>query len=183
MKLLFDYFPIVCFFIAFKLYGVYAATVVTMTACALQNMIYWLINKRFEKLHLITLASVFVLGAFTLIFHKAIFIQWKPTIIYWVFAVILLFSQFIAKKNLLTKMLHDKISLPEKVWSQLNIAWSLFFIFLGVLNIYVMYHYSLNAWVNFKLFGTLGLTLTFIIIQAIYMSRHMVETNDNSLPH
>ncbi|PIZ03387.1 MAG: septation protein A [Gammaproteobacteria bacterium CG_4_10_14_0_8_um_filter_38_16] len=177
MKLLFDYFPIICFFIAYKLYGVYVATAVTMGACALQNIIYWLKNRRFEKLHLITLISVLILGSFTLIFHKAIFIQWKPSIIYWIFAAVLLSGQFISKKNLLARMLGDKIILPSKIWNQLNIAWSIFFIFLGFLNVYVIYHYSMNAWVNFKLFGTLGLTLVFTIAQAIYMSQHIQQTD------
>lgn len=175
MKLLFDYFPILCFFIAYKLYGVYVATAVTMSACILQNAIYWLKNRRFEKLHIITLWSVLILGGLTLIFHKAIFIQWKPSIIYWIFACMLLFSQFFAKKTLLARLLGDKIAVPEKIWDQLNIAWSLFFIFLGLLNVYVIYHYSMSAWVNFKLFGTLGLTLLFVIGQAIYMSRHIQQ--------
>ena len=173
MKLLFDYFPILLFFIAYKFFGVYVATAVTMGACALQNIVYWLIHRRFEKLHLITLVSVVVLGSFTLIFHKAIFIQWKPTIIYWIFAIVLLSSHYFSSKNALARMLDDKIILPEKVWEQLNIAWAIFFIFLGFLNIYVIYHYSLDAWVNFKLFGTLGLTLVFSIAQAFYMSRHI----------
>lgn len=173
MKFLFDYFPIVCFFIAFKLSGVYAATAVTIAACALQNIAYWIIHRRFEKLHLITFASVAVLGGSTLIFHNAIFIQWKPTIIYWIFALVLLFGHFFSQKNLLAKMLGEKIILPERVWVNLNIAWALFFVFLGFLNVYVLYHYTLNAWVNFKLFGTLGLTLVFAIAQAIYMSRYL----------
>ena len=173
MKLLFDYFPIICFFIAYKLYGIYVATKVTMAACVLQNGVYWLKHKKFEKLHVITLFSVLILGGFTLVFHKPIFIQWKPSIIYWIFALVLLFSQYISRKNLLARMLGDKIMLPAKIWDRLNIAWSAFFIFLGFLNIYVIYHYSMNAWVNFKLFGTLGLTLAFTIAQAIYMSRHM----------
>lgn len=176
MKLLFDYFPILCFFIAFKFWGVYVATAVAMGACALQNAVYWLKHRRFEKLHVITLISVVVLGSFTLIFHKAIFIQWKPTIIYWVFAIALLFSHFFSHKNLLVRMLGDKILLPEKIWARLNMAWAVFFILLGFLNIYVMYHYSLNSWVNFKLFGTLGLTLAFTIAQAIYMSRYVENT-------
>ena len=173
MKLLFDYFPILCFFIAYKFYGIYTATAVTMGACALQNLLYWLKHKRFEKLHLITLISVLILGGSTLIFHKVIFIQWKPTIIYWVFAIALLFSQYFSHKNLLSRMLGDKIFLDNKIWDRLSTAWALFFIFLGLLNIYVIYHYSTNAWVNFKLFGTLGLTLVFTILQAIYMSRHI----------
>lgn len=173
MKLLFDYFPIICFFVAYKWFGVYVATAVTMAACVLQNIIYRLRNKRFEKLHVITLASVLVLGSFTLIFHKAIFIQWKPSIIYWIFAAILLFGHYVSRKNVLARMLGDKIILPDRIWNQLNMAWALFFIFLGFLNVYVIYHYSMNAWVNFKLFGTLGLTLVFTIAQAIYMSRHV----------
>src|SRR3990167_11071713 len=173
MKLLFDYFPIICFFIAYKFFGVYTATAVTMGACVLQNLVYWLRKKKFEKLHVITLISVLILGGFTLFFHKAIFIQWKPSIIYWIFAVILLFSQYISRKNLLAHMLGDKIMLPRKIWNHLNLAWIIFFIFLGFLNVYVVYHYSMNAWVNFKLFGTLGLTLVFTIAQAIYMSRHI----------
>ncbi|MCX7126184.1 MAG: septation protein A, partial [Gammaproteobacteria bacterium] len=181
MKLLFDYFPIICFFIAFKFWGVYIATAVTMGACVLQNLIYWLIHRRFEKLHVITLVSVLILGSFTLILHKAIFIQWKPSIIYWIFGLVLLFSQFFSKKNLLTRMLGDKIILPKKAWDNLSIAWSVFFIFLGFLNVYVIYHYSLNAWVNFKLFGTLGLTLAFAIAQTIYMARHMQQSEPKEM--
>lgn len=180
MKLLFDYFPIICFFVAYKLYGVFVATGVTMGACFIQNLVYWLIHKKLEKLHLITLISVFILGGFTLLFHKAIFIQWKPSIIYWAFAIVLLFSRYITKKNLLSRMLGDKIALPEKIWNHLNLAWSLFFIFLGLLNVYVIYHYSMNAWVNFKLFGTLILTLVFTIGQAIYMSRHIKNNDKNA---
>lgn len=173
MKFLFDYFPIIAFFIAYKLWGIYIATAVTMGACALQNIAYWLKHRRFEKLHVITLISVFVLGGFTLIFHKPIFIKWKPSIIYWLFAGALLTSHFISHKNLLHRMLGDKISLPVKAWTHLNIAWSCFFLFLGALNVYVLYHYNTNAWVNFKLFGTLGLTLIFTIAQAFYMSKHI----------
>src|SRR3990167_9302576 len=105
MKLLFDYFPILCFFIAYKIYGIYVATAVAMIACALQNIVYGLAHKRFEKLHVITLICVFVLGGFTLIFHKPAFIQWKPTIIYWAFSIVLLGSQWVGKKNLLSRML------------------------------------------------------------------------------
>lgn len=176
MKLLFDYFPIICFFIIYKFYGVFAATAAAMIACVLQNILYWLKHRRFEKLHIITLISILILGGFTLIFHKPIFIQWKPSIIYWIFAGVLLFSQYISRKNLLARMLGDKIILPLPIWDKLNIAWSIFFVVLGFLNIYVIYHYSMNAWVNFKLFGTLGLTILFTVGQAFYMSKHIVDT-------
>lgn len=182
MKFLFDYFPIICFFIAYKFWGIYVATAATMGACALQNIAYWIKHRRFEKLHVITLLAVFVLGGFTLILHNAIFIKWKPSIIYFAFAGALLVSHFVSHKNLLQRMLGEKINLPQTVWKKLNIAWSLFFIFLGGLNIYVLYHYDTNAWVNFKLFGTLGLTLVFTIIQAFYMAKHIQNESTTAEP-
>lgn len=180
MKLLFDYFPIICFFIAYKFWGIYTATAVTIAACVLQNVVYWLKNRRFEKLHVITLAVVALLGGLTLFFHNAIFIKWKPSIIYWAFAMALLISQWFTHKNIIFRMLGDKVTLPPIVWNRLNAAWAIFFVLMGFLNIYVVYHYDTNAWVNFKLFGTLGLTLLFIIAQACYMVRFIKsETASN----
>ncbi len=173
MKLLYDYFPIICFFIAYKLYGIYVATAVTIGASILQVAFFWLKNRRFETIHLITLAFVVVLGGATLIFHKAIFIKWKPSIIYWIFSIVLIGSHFFTTKPLLHRLLSSKISLPLKIWARLNITWAIFFLLLGFLNLYVVYNYSTSSWVNFKLFGTLGLTLVFIIAQTLYMARHM----------
>jgi intracellular septation protein len=175
MKLLYDYFPIICFFIAYKLYGIYIATAVTMVAAALQVTVLWLVKKRFEKLHVITLALILVLGGTTLLFHKAIYIQLKPSVIYWLFSLFLIGSQYIGQKPLIRRMLDMHIQLPERIWKQLNLAWSLFFLFMGFLNLYVVYHYSTNAWVNFKLFGTLGLLILFAIAQALYLSRYIDE--------
>ena len=179
MKFLFDYFPIVCFFIAYKFWGIYVATSVAMATSALQLAAYWLKHRRFEKLHLIVFILIFVFGSLTLIFHNALFIKWKPSIAYWMFAIVLLGSHLVgSKKPLMRRMLKDKISLPDKVWVHLNTSWAIFFLFLGALNVYVLYHYSTNAWVYFKLIGTLGLMLIFIVGQAIYMSRH-VQKDDN----
>ena len=175
MKLLYDYFPIICFFIAYKLYGIYVATAVTMAAAVLQIVALWLVKKRFEKLQLITLALILVFGGTTLIFHKAIFIQLKPSVIYWLFSIALLGSQYIGKKPLIRRMLDMHINLPARIWNHLNLAWGLFFLMLGLLNLYVVYHYSTSAWVNFKLFGTLGLLIVFTIAQGIYLSRHIIE--------
>ncbi|MCH9769921.1 MAG: septation protein A [Gammaproteobacteria bacterium] len=173
MKFLYDFFPIICFFIAYKLFGVYIATAATMVASFLQVGFYWLRQRRFEKLHLITLAFVLVLGGSTLIFHDAIFIKWKPSIIYWIFCGFLLASQYFGKQPITKRLLAEKITLPNKVWKRVNLSWALFFLFLGFLNIYVVYHYNTNSWVNFKLFGTLGLTVVFIVLQTWYMSRHI----------
>ena len=179
MKFLYDYFPIICFFVAYKLYGIFVATAVTIGASILQVGFFWLKNKRFEKLHLVTLALVVVLGGFTLIFHKAIFIKWKPSIIYWIFSIVIWGTEFSAKP-LLERMLGDKITMPRKIWSRLSHSWAIFFLGMGFLNLWVVYHYSTNSWVNFKLFGTLGLTLLFVVLQALYMTRHMesIEKTD-----
>lgn len=173
MKFLFDYFPIICFFIAYKFSNIYIATEVTIAASLLQLSVYWLIHRRFEALHTITFIFVVLLGGSTLLFHKDIFIKWKPSVIYWIFALTLLFSQFFSAKTVLERMLSDKISLATVIWKRLNLSWAIFFILLGFLNLYVVYHFDTNAWVNFKLFGTLGITLIFIIAQALYMTRHM----------
>ncbi len=173
MKFLFDYFPIICFFIAYKFSDIYTATAVTIGSSLLQLTIYWIIHRRFETLHGLTFLFILLLGGSTLLFHKDIFIKWKPSVIYWIFAITLLFSQFFSNKTLLERMLGDKISLAAQIWRRLNISWAVFFTFLGFLNLYVIYHFDTNAWVNFKLFGTLGITLVFIIVQALYMARHM----------
>lgn len=173
MKLLFDFFPIFIFFLAFKFFGIYIATATTMAASLLQVAIYWLRHKSFESLHIITLITVMLFGGTTLLLHNELFIKWKPTAIYWIFAVVFLGSQFIGKKPLIQRLLDSKMSLPKAVWQRLNISWVLFFAVMGIANVYVLYHFSTNAWVNFKLFGTLGLTILFLIFQAIYMSKYL----------
>ena len=173
MKFLFDYFPIICFFIAYKFSNIYIATEVTIAASLIQLSVYWLIHRRFETLHTITFVFVVLLGGSTLLFHKDIFIKWKPSVIYWIFAITLLFSQFFSAKTVLERMLSDKINLATRIWKRLNMSWAIFFILLGFLNLYVVYHFDTNVWVNFKLFGTLGITLVFIIAQALYMTKHM----------
>lgn len=178
MKLFYDYFPIICFFIAYKLFGIYVATATTIAASALQVGVYWLIHRSYEKMHLITLILIVVLGGTTLLLHNPIFIQWKPSIIYWLFAIALLISQFFGKKNLIEHMMADKIKAPKKIWTHIAYAWSFFFLILGGINIYVVYHYDMNAWVNFKLFGTLIATLIFAILQAIYISRHVIHDEE-----
>ena len=179
MKLLFDFFPIFLFFIAFKCFGIYIATATTMVASLLQVIVYWLKHRRFESLHIITLVTVVLLGGSTLLLHNDLFIKWKPTAIYWVFALAFLCSQFIGKKTLIQRLLDSKLSLPRNVWQRLNVSWAVFFVVMGIANIYVLYHFSTNAWVNFKLFGTLGLTVVFMVIQAIYMTKYMDVKNNS----
>ena len=173
MKLLYDFFPIIIFFIVFKIWGIYAATASAIGVSLLQVIVYYIQHKRFEKMQVITLLLITVLGGATLIFHDPMFIKWKVSVINWIFGLVFLGSQFVGKKNLVQRMLDSKISLPNKVWRTLNLAWVIYFIVLGCVNIYVVYHFSTNAWVNFKLFGVLGLTFIFVIIQGFYLSKHL----------
>jgi len=180
MKFLFDYFPIICFFIAYKLWGIFVATAVTMVASALQIGVYWLKHRKFEKMHLITFVLIILLGGSTLIFHKAIFIKWKPSIVYWLFAIALLTTHVVGKSVAMERMLGDKIKIPSAIWKRLNFAWALFFIFLGALNLYVVYHFNTDEWVYFKLFGTLILMVLFLIGQGFYLYKYIEkDPSDN----
>ncbi len=172
MKFLVDFFPIVLFFIAYKFGDIYLATVTAIVASAIQVIWSRISHGRFEKMPLITLATILVLGGATLIFRNELFIKWKPTALYWVLALAFLLSQFIGQKPLIQRMLEQNIGLPNRIWQQLNLSWILFFTALGFLNLYIIYHFDTDTWVNFKLFGTLGLTFVFVILQGLYMAKH-----------
>lgn len=184
MKLLFDFFPIFTFFIAFKLGGIYVATGASIAASFVQVGWHWLRTRRFERMHLITLATIVVLGGLTLALHNDTFIKWKPTIVDWVFAGLLLGSHYVGKQPLLQRMLGQQVAVPTAVWRRINIAWGLFFALMGALNIYVAFYYRLDLnevarqqiWVDFKVFGMLGLTLAFTVAQAFYLARHLANT-------
>jgi intracellular septation protein len=126
-------------------------------------------------MHLITFAIIAVFGGATLLLEDELFIKWKPTVLNWIFGVVLLGSQFFGKKTLIERMMSTNIQLPSPVWTKLNWSWAVFFIGLGIVNLFVVYHYDTDTWVNFKLFGMLGLTLLFVFAQAIYMARHVQE--------
>lgn len=159
MKLLFDFFPIVLFFIVYKFFGIYTATAVAMVASLTQVAFYRLKFQHYEKMHLFSLAIIMVLGGATLFFQNPWFIKWKPTGIYWLSALVFYGSGYIGSKPLIQKMMEANINLTTKIWYRLNLAWTLFFIVMGALNLYVAYHYDTDVWVNFKLFGGVGFTL------------------------
>ncbi|CAK0760357.1 putative intracellular septation protein A [Gammaproteobacteria bacterium] len=175
MKLLYDFFPVLLFFIAYKLYGIYVATAVAMVAAFVQTAGYWLKHRRFETMHLVTLGLILVLGGATLFFQNPVFIKWKPTLVNWIFAGAFLGSHWIGKKPIIERMLSAQVELPRLVWIRLNLAWVAFFIISGATNLYVAYNFSEANWVNFKLFGMMGLTITFILLQTLYISRYIKE--------
>ncbi|SCZ49303.1 septation protein A [Thiohalomonas denitrificans] len=173
MKLLFDFFPILLFFIAYKIYGIYAATAVAIGASFIQVALFWMRHRRFENMHLITLGLIGVLGGATLWLQNETFIQWKPTVVNWLFGLAFFASRFIGRKPLVQRMMGAALELPDVIWQRLNSAWALFFIGSGFLNLYVVYNFDTDFWVNFKLFGLMGLTIAFVIGQAFFLVRHM----------
>ena len=179
MKLLFDFLPILLFFVAYKLADIYVATGVLIVATLGQVGWIWLRQRRVEKLPLIAAGLVVVLGGATLALHDPWFVKWKPTVVNWLFALAFLGSHVIGQKTLLERMLGGQLELPNPVWVKLSFAWALFFLVMGAVNLYVAYTFSEDAWVNFKLFGMMGLTLLFVLAQAVYMSRHL-KTDDVS---
>jgi len=181
MKFLFDIFPVILFFIVYKLSGIYAATGAAIVASFIQVGAFWAKHKRIENTQLVTLVVIALLGGSTIVFQNEIFIKWKPSIVNWLFAMAFLGSHFVGNKTLVERTMGKNISLPAVVWSRLNISWVIFFIGLGIANLYVVYHFDTDTWVNFKLFGIFGLMLALIIAQAIYMSRYIDNTDlDNN---
>ena len=170
MKALFNFFPIVLFFITFKLHddpkeGILAATAVIIVATIIQVGISWIRQHRVERLHLITLVLVIVFGGITLILEDEIFIKWKVSVVNWLFAVAFLASEFFGKKNFIRRLMDQNFSLPDSVWTRLNLIWISFFTVMGFINLYVIYNFDTATWVNFKFYGQLGLTLVFFIAQ------------------
>ena len=175
MQILYDFFPILIFFIVYKISEIYAATASAIIVSFIQMIIFWIKHHKLEKLQVITFFLIAILGTATIILHNPIFIKWKPTAINWVFALVFLSSHFIGKKTIVQYVMDKKISLPDEIWKKLNFSWVVFFTLVGALNLYVIYHYSTNAWVNFKLFGLLSISLIFALCQGIYLGRHIKE--------
>lgn len=180
MKLLFDLFPVLLFFIAYKMYDIYVATAVIIVASVLQVAYFYTKHKRVEKIHVITLLLILVLGGLTLILQDEDFIKWKPSIVNWGFALVFLGSHYIGQKPIVERMMGQAIALPDMIWVRLSWLWIAFFIFSGMTNLYVAFNYDTDTWVNFKLFGLMGMTIVFILIQGIYISRYIQESDSDA---
>lgn len=197
MKFLIDFFPVILFFIGYKFFGdlppqwiemvnhipfvtispdepkdaIYFATVLIILATIIQNIVHRIVFKKLEKMHLISLGILIAFGALTLAFKDPDFIKWKVSIFNWVFALVIIGSQFIGSKSLVERMMEHAIVVPKKIWEQVNMSWAAFFAFVSFVNIYVAYNYSEDTWVDFKLFGVLGMTLIFMIAQGALFSQ------------
>ena len=202
MKLLFDFLPIALFFAVFKYAEshreaaaafatsqlgfmvsggtvgpteapVLLATVVVIIATLAQVIWLKLRGRRVDAMLWVSLGLVAVLGGATIYFHNETFIKWKPSVLYWAMGLSLWLSPLLFGRNLLRVLLGEQMELPDRVWHRLNFAWVAFFALMGLLNLWVAYHFSTDAWVNFKLFGGLGLMLLFTLAQGLYLSRHL----------
>jgi intracellular septation protein len=178
MKVLADLFPVILFFVAYQLFDIYVATQAAIAAAALQVLYHKLRYGAAENMQWITLGLLVVFGGLTLLLRDPTFIKWKPTVVNWLFAAAFLLSQMFMDRSLLRRMMDHAVTLPDGAWLKLNHAWVGFFFAMGVLNLYVAYNYPEEVWVNFKLFGLLGLTLLFMLAQGFYLARFM-EAEEN----
>ncbi len=206
MKLLLDFFPIILFFVTYKWAGsnpettsqlltpllntlgsgtlqaeqapILAATVVAIVVSCLQALFQKLTGRKVDKIQLIGLGLIIVFGGATLLFQNENFIKWKPTILYWLTSLIFLIAYWL-KKNPVELMLKAQVNMKSVAWSTLLYIWVVFFTLMGFINLAVAYLFSTEIWVNFKLFGTLGATLIFVVVQGIYMNKHIIEPDQN----
>jgi intracellular septation protein len=178
MKQLFEFFPILLFFIAFKLYDIYVATAVIIVATILQVGYAWFRYRKVETMQWITLGLIVVMGGATILLHDEQFIKWKLSIIEWLFGIAFIGSQFIGKKPFVERMMSKSLTLPDFVWRRLNLMWGCFFIIVGFINVYVMFHYTTDQWVTFKTFGVPGLMVVFIVLQMIFLYKYIPETEE-----
>ena len=204
MKLLFDLFPVILFFAVFKFAGAQPdaaqafaeqylmflvadgeitakqAPILLATAVAILatlGQVLWLLLRRrhVDTMLWVSLVIIVVFGGATIYFHDEMFIKWKPTVLYWCFALALLGAQLLMRKNLIRSLMGKQMSLPDPVWDKLNLAWSVFFAAMGALNLYIAFNFPLELWVNFKMFGFIALMIAFVIAQTVYLSRYMKE--------
>jgi len=175
MKFLFDIFPVVLFFVAFKIYDIYVATAVAIAATIVQIGWTWLRHRKVDNLLWVSLVVIVVFGGATLLLQDETFIKWKPTVLYWLFAAVLALAAAAFRKNLIRAMMETQMTLPEAVWGRLLASWIAFFTLMGALNLVVAYSFSTDAWVNFKLFGGIGLMLAFILLQALLLARYIED--------
>jgi len=173
MKFLFDLFPVILFFVAFKFFGIYTATAVAIAATFAQIGWVWHRHRKVDHMLWVSLGVIVVFGGATLLLHDETFIKWKPTVLYWLFGAALLIADFGFRRNLIRAMMEKQMALPDIVWRKLLLSWVGFFAVMGALNLYVAFNYSTDAWVNFKLFGGMGLMLVFVVLQALMLAKYV----------
>ncbi len=180
MKMLIEYFPVLIFFGAYITTDIYTATAVFMVAATVLALGYRLVSGQWHKVHLMVAALALVFGGLTLALHDPLFFKLKPTVLYAIFALVLVGSAFIGEKPMMQRLLGSQLELEAPIWRKLTFMWAGFFVFCGLLNLYIAFEFSEAFWVNFKLFGTLGLTLVFALLQGLYLAQHMPNESKES---
>jgi intracellular septation protein len=183
MKFFFDLLPVILFFVGFKLYNIFVATAIAIFTTIALIIYSKLVLKKVDRMLLINGAIISVLGGITLALHDKTYIMWKPTVLYWIGALILLFSNQLFKKNLIKQMMQKVLNPPDSIWQKLNLLWVIFLVGLGFLNLYVAFNFTENTWVNFKLFGVTSMLFAFMIGQTLILKQYLVtpaeETKQN----
>lgn len=179
MQLLLDFLPIVAFFATYRLTGndIFIATGVLIVAVIVQTSIQWVRHRKVSTVALISAAMVLIFGGLTLLVHDKTFIQWKVTAVYWLLGIAFLASHFFGDRPMVERLMGESLTLERGLWRRLSWAWIVFFTLLGVLNLYVAYNYSEATWVNFKLFGTLGLMFVFLVAQGVWLASKLPADN------
>lgn len=173
MQLLADYFPLLLFFIAFKLQGIYVATAVAIAASVVQ--IAWFAHRgKVSAVHWLSLAIIAIFGGATLVLQDETFIKWKPTVLYGLFGAVLAAGKLVFRRDLIAALLRD-VTLPAPVWSAVTWSWVAFFAAMAIANWYVAFHFTTDTWVSFKVWGGIGLFLAFALAQGLWLSRHLIE--------
>lgn len=180
-KILYDFLPVLLFFLVFRYYDIYAATLTGMIATGLQVALQYGLKGSVDRQQILTFVIFLVFGSMTLYFHNPVFVKWKPTVLFWIMALIFSGSTLFGKKPLLQRMMEESLdgkTLEQKIWSKLTHAWALFFATLGGVNLYIAYSYSTSVWVSFKFYGITGLMLLFCLGQAVFLSCYMTHHKD-----
>lgn len=182
-KFLFDLFPLILFFGAFKITDdIFTATAVAIAATVVQFVWLKATGKVIEATHWINLTVIVVFGGATLYFQSDVFIKWKPTVLYWLFSGVLLGGRWIFKRNVMQGVMGKQITMPSAIWDKLNYSWAGFFLVSGALNLYVAFsgHYTESQWVNFKVFGLMLLLVVFVIAQSVWLGKHIAQDSGNT---
>jgi len=173
MSSVLEFLLLAVFFLSYLWKGIYVATAVIMVGSVLLLAASWWRTRRVEPMPLMVAVLAVTLGGVTLLLHDPVYIKWKFSAVEWLLGFALLASHFLGSKPFIRRILEERLTLPDPVWRRLNLMWAGFFLFLGTLNVYIIYNFSTNDWVRFKMFGSMGLTLVFAIIQGVYLARHM----------
>ena len=178
MQLLLDFLPFIAFYIGYKLSGdnFFFATGVLIAAVVVQVSVQWLRHRKVSSMLLVSAVLVLIFGTLTLVIHDKLFIQWKFSVVNWLFSAAFLASHFFGERPLIERIMGENLTLPRPQWLRLSWAWIVYFLVMGALNLYVAYNFEESVWVNFKLYGTIGLTLLFALAQGVWLASKMQQT-------